>query len=98
VSVGALWGWDADGVGATGADGAAGRGLEGLAHADFDGGEVVVAATQGEALAWEGRVGCGEEIENLRGRHGRLVIEASELGGNGDAALGLTSEGEEGVG
>jgi len=39
-----LWRWDADGVGSTGANVAAAYGSEGFAHADFDGGEVVVAA------------------------------------------------------
>jgi len=41
---GFLWRGDADGVGAAGAEGAAAYGLEGFAHADFDCGEVVVAA------------------------------------------------------
>jgi len=43
-----LWGAlrrrDADGVGAAGADGAAGGGLEVFVETDFDGGEIVVAA------------------------------------------------------
>ena len=47
-----LWGalrWrDADGVGAAGADGAAWGWLELFVEADFDGGEVVVAAAEGE--------------------------------------------------
>ena len=37
------WG-DADRVGAAGAEGAAAYGLKTLVHADFDGGQIVVAA------------------------------------------------------
>jgi hypothetical protein len=33
-----LWGWDADGLGSAGFDGAAGDGLGGFVEADFDGG------------------------------------------------------------
>ncbi len=43
-----LWRGDANGVGSAGADGAARGGVEGFVEADFYGGEVVVAAAQGE--------------------------------------------------
>src|SRR5271170_730483 len=59
-----LLGWrDADGVGSAGADGPAVGGLELLGEADFDGGEVIVAATEGEGGAGDGGVGFGEEVE-----------------------------------
>ena len=92
----ALWGWDADGVGAAGADGAAGDGVEGFVEADFDGGEVVVAAAEGEAVA--GRLGLvGEEVEDVRGWQGDLV-GGGEVGGDGDGLEGGRASGEEGVG
>ena len=43
-----LWWRDADRVGFAGADGATGGGVEGFVEADFDCGEVVVAAGDGE--------------------------------------------------
>ena len=70
-----LWRWDADGVGAAGTDGTAGGGTAALAQADLDGGEVVVAAGEGEAGTGDGGVGGGDEVENLAGGHGDLVIE-----------------------
>ena len=42
-----LWGWDADGLGSAGFYVDAGSGVEGFVEADFDGGEVVVAAAEG---------------------------------------------------
>ena len=74
-----MWGWDADGVGAAGADRAATDWLEGFAEADFDCCEVVVAATQSEAGGGNGGVGFGEETEDLGGGHGDLVVERGQL-------------------
>jgi|SRR5579871_4746874 len=93
-----LWGWDADGVGSAGADGAAGGGVEAFVEADFDGCEVVVATAQGEVFAGEIRIAGGEESENLFGWHGDLVGELGELGRNDDAVEGGACKGEEGVG
>ena len=70
-----LWWGDADGVGAAGAEVGAACGLEGFAEADFDGGEVVVAAAKGEAVGREGGVALCEEVEDVGGRHGDLVVE-----------------------
>ena len=67
---------DADGVGAAGADGAAGDGVQSLIEADFDGGEVVVSATHGETLARNGWIGSVEERDDLRRRHGGLGGDA----------------------
>ena len=89
---------DADGVGSAGADGAAGDGLEGLAHADFDRGEVVVAAAEGEAVAGEGRVGPGEEADDFAGRHGDLVVKGGQLSWDGYGVDGLAGRREEGIG
>ncbi len=72
--------------------------MEGFAEADFDGGEVVVATTQGEVFAGEMRVGGGEEGEDLFGRHGDLVGELGEFWWNDDAVEGGAGEGEEVVG
>lgn len=77
---------------------AAGYGLESFAHADFDGGKVVVAATESEAFARERWVGLCEEVQDLGGRHGGLVVEGGEFGGNGYALYGLTGEFEEDIG
>ena len=88
---------DADGVGPAGADGAAGDGLESFAHADFDRGEVVVAATEGEAVAGEGRVGPGEEADDLAGRHGDLVVKGGQLSWDGYGVDGLAGRSEERV-
>ena len=79
-----LWGWDADGLGSAGFDGAAGDGLGGFVQADFDGGEVVVAAAEGEAGGGVGGVGGLEEADDLVGWHGDLVVELGEDGGDGD--------------
>jgi hypothetical protein len=91
------WG-DADGVGAAGTEVGAAGGLQGFGHADFDGGEVVVAAAEGEAVGREGGVALCEEFEDVGGRHGDLVVEAGELCGDGDGVDGLAGEVEEGVG
>ena len=65
---------DADGVGPAGTDGAAGDGLGLFVHADFDGGEVVVAAADEDAIGWKGWV-CGlEEVDDLGGGQRNLVI------------------------
>ena len=85
-------------MGSTGFDGAAGDGLGGFVQADFDGGEVVVAATEGEAGGGVGGVGGLEEADDLRGWHGDLVRELGEGGGDGDGVEGGAGEGEEGVG
>ena len=66
---------DADGVGAAGTDGAAACRLKGLAEADFDRGEVVAAATEGEAGGGNGWVGFCEEAQDLCRGHGDLVVE-----------------------
>jgi hypothetical protein len=93
-----LLGWgDADGVGTAGADGAAVGGLELLGEADFDGGEEVVAAAEGERGARDGGVGFGEEVEDFVRGHGDLLREGGELGGDGDGAEGGAGGGEEGV-
>ena len=96
--LGGLRGWDADGLGSAGFDGAAGDGLGGFVQADFDGGEVVVAATEGEAGRREGGVGGLEEADDLGGGHGDLLRELGEGGGDGDGVEGGAGEGEEGVG
>lgn len=93
-----LWGWDADGVGSAGADGAAGGGLAGFVEADFDGGEVVVAATEGERGGWDFWVGLGDEVEDLRGWKRDLTVELRERGRNGEGLEGGAGGGEEGVG
>jgi hypothetical protein len=93
-----LWGCDADGVGAAGADGAAGDGLGLFVHADFYGSEVVVAAADGDAVGGKGWVGDLEEVDDLSGWERYLVIELGERGGNGYAVDGGAGEGEEGVG
>ena len=72
--------------------------MEVFVEADFDGGEVVVAATQGEVFAGEARIAGGEEGEDLFGRHGDLVGELGELWWNNDAVEGGAGEGEEVIG
>ena len=62
-----LRGWDANSVCPAGADGAAGSGLAGLVQTDFDGGEVVVAAAEGERGRGDFGVGLGDEVEDLCG-------------------------------
>ncbi len=93
-----LRGWDADCIGSAGTYGAAGGGAEGFVEADFYGGEVVIAATQSHAGGRDGGVGGGEEVDDLGGWHGDLVVERGELGWDGDAVVGRAGEGEEVVG
>ena len=72
--------------------------MEGFVEADFDGGEVVVAATEGEAGAGDGGVGGGEAGEDVVWRHRSLMVEVIEGGRDGDGAEGGAGGGEEGVG
>lgn len=69
-----------------------------LVEAEFDGGEEVVAAAEGEAISGEAGVGGVEEIEDGRGWHGRLVIEGGELPWDLHRVDGAAGEVEEGVG
>ena len=89
---------DFDGVGSAGADGAAGSGAERFVEADFYGGEVVVAAGEGEVLLREVGVGLGDEGEDLRGWQGDLVVEVGEGGWDDDGLEGGAGGGEVGVG
>ena len=93
-----LWRRDANGVSATGADRAAGSGAECFVEADLNGGEVVVAAGEGEILGGEVGVGLGEEREDLVGRERKLVVEAGKGRRDGDGLESLAGGGEEGVG
>ena len=92
------WRGNADGVGAAGADGAAGDGVEGLVEADFDGGEEVVAAADGDAFGGERWVGAGEERDDFVGRHGGLRGEPRKRGRDGDGTVGGAGVVEEIVG
>lgn len=58
---------DADGVGSAGVDGGAGDGAKALVHADFDGGEEVVSATDDETFAWDMRIAGDEEVDDAIG-------------------------------
>lgn len=71
-----LWGCDADAIGAAGVDGAAWYGLGALVHADFDGGEAIVATTEGETGGGEGGVGSVELGQKLGWWEGYLVVES----------------------
>ena len=93
-----LWGCDADGVGSAGTDGTAGDGLGLLVHADFYGGEVVVAAADEDAVGGEGWVGGLKEADDLSGWQRYLMIELGEGSGDGDAVGDGAGKGEEGVG
>jgi len=93
-----LWWGDADGVGPAGADGTAGGGLGALVEADLDGGEVVVAAADGEARGGDGGVRRLEEVDELVGGEGDLVVELGERRRDGDRFVGGAGESEEGVG
>ena len=94
-----LPGWrDAYSVGAAGAELAAGDGVGLFVEADFDCGEVVAAAAQGEAGAGDGRVGFGEEAEDLRGRERDLLVECGQGLRDLNGVEGLPRELEEGVG
>jgi hypothetical protein len=89
---------DADGVGAAGADGAARGRLAGFIQADFDGGEIVVAAAEGHRGGRDFGVGLGDEVEDLCGWKRDLAGELSEGRRDGDRLEGGASGAEEGVG
>lgn len=72
--------------------------LEGFAQTDFDRGEIVVAATDGQAAGRNHRVGTGEEIDDFFGRHRHLVIERCEFRWNCDRVNGFAGKREECVG
>lgn len=69
TSASLAWRRDADNRGSAGADGAASDGMQGLVEADFDGGEEVVAATDGDAFRGERGIGAGEKRDDFVGRH-----------------------------
>jgi hypothetical protein len=93
-----LWWSDADGVCAAGTDGAAWGRLGALVEADLDGGEVVVATADGKAGGGDGRIRRLEEVDELVGREGDLVVELGERRRDDDRFEGGAGEGEEGVG
>lgn len=93
-----LWRSDADGVGSAGADGAAWGGLGVLVEADLDGGKVVVAAADREAGGGDRGVRSLEEVDELVGGEGDLVVELGERRRDGERFVGGAGEGEEGVG
>jgi hypothetical protein len=68
-----------------------------LVEADLDCGEVVVAATDGEAGGGDGGVRALEEVDELVGCERDLVIELSESWRDGDCLVGGAGEREEGV-
>jgi len=61
--------WNPNNQGAAGADGSALNRPETLVEADFDGGEIVVATTYGEALTGNLWVVHHEEVHDLVGGH-----------------------------
>jgi hypothetical protein len=71
--------------------------LGALVEADLDGGEVVVATADGEAGGGDGRVRRLEEIDELVGGEGDLVVELGERRWDGDRFVGGAGEGEESV-
>ena len=89
---------DADGVGAAGADGSAGGGLAAFVQADFDGGEIVVAATESKRSRRDFGVGLGDEVEDLGRRKRDLAVQLRQRGRNGEGLEGGAGGGEEGVG
>lgn len=93
-----LRGWDADGGGFAGAEGAAWGWMESFVEADFDGGEVVAAASQSEAGARQPGVCRGEESEDLVGGHRSLRSQIFEDAGDGDGLDGRAGGGEEVIG
>jgi len=78
-----------------GADRAALDRLEGLIEADFDGGEVVVAATDGETLAGDSWILHHEEVHDLIWRHGGLLRKRLEFLRDGDGRVSCARGGEE---
>lgn len=74
------------------------NGVQSLVEADLDGGEVVVAATDGETFSGDSWVVDDEGIDDLGWRHGGLLREAFESVRNDDGAIGGASGDEEAVG
>ena len=72
--------------------------MSGFVEADLDGGEVVVAAADGEAGGGYGRVRGLEEVDELSRGERDLMVELGELGRDGDCLECGAGEGEEGVG
>lgn len=72
--------------------------MRGFVEADLDGGEVVVAAADGEAGGRYGRVRGLEEVDELSRGERDLMVELGECGRDGDGLEGGAGEGEEGVG
>ena len=73
--------------------------MEALVHADFDGGEVVVSATECKACGKDAWVGCGELREDRVWReHGWRRLRGREGGGNVDFLKGFADGREVGVG
>ena len=68
-----------------------------VVEADFNCGEVVVAAAEGEAFARKGGVGAGELGNDVVGGGGGLVIEVGEAVRDGDGVQGGAGVGEEGL-
>ncbi len=63
--------------------------MEILSQADLDGGQVVIAATQGEALAFQRGICRHKQGEDRVRRHGCLVVESAELLGDAYLLNGL---------
>ena len=93
-----LWRWDTDGVGSAGADGTAGDGLAAFIETDLDGGEVVVAAAEGERRGRDFGIGLSDEVEDLCGWKRDLTGELGESGRHDERLEGGTCSGEERVG
>jgi hypothetical protein len=71
--------------------------LGAFVEADFDGGEVVVATADGEARGGDRGVRRLEEVDELVGGEGDLVVELGERRRDSDRFVGGAGEGEEGV-
>ncbi len=71
--------------------------MEVFAEAELDGGEVVVATAEGEAVRGEAGVGGVEEVKDGGGRQGLLVIEGGELSRDVEGVDGSAGEREEGL-
>ena len=69
--------------------------MERFVEADFDSGEVVVAAADGNGFAREAGIALGEETGDLAGRHGDLGVETGQLSGDPDGLIRGTGSGEE---